>query len=334
MYALLLAAIFAASDLEKAQQQLAAKKYAEALKSLEAAEKKGGLDHDSLLVLHESKGLAQASLKKLDKAEESFKVLLALDPRHDMTGKYKGEVVKAVEAAQAWLKDNGALSVVALDPGVQGGKVKQVSVSVKNDPLKLINSIRIYLKQDGGTWKPVDAPITNGVAAADTDGQSVEFWAEADDAHKNQLMFLGSALRPIKQTAPEEIAEVKPEPKPEPAPAAAPKKEPVASLTPAASEPAPAVTEEAPKQGSMLRPVSLVILGAAAVAAAVGIYFGATSAGAGNQIRLDQMAGTFSNVELYDRDQSRIGQARIANGLFIGAGVAALAAVLMFVLGG
>src|SRR4051812_14748318 len=96
-------------ELEKAQKLLASKKYADALKALEAAEKKGGLDHDSYMTLLESKGLSQASLNKVDPATESFKALLSIDPRRDLEGKYKGDVVKAITAAQEWVKANGAL---------------------------------------------------------------------------------------------------------------------------------------------------------------------------------------------------------------------------------
>src|SRR4051794_19921531 len=96
-------------DLEKAQKLLASKKYADALKAIDAAEKKGGLDHDSLMTLLESKGLCQAELKKPDLATEAFKELLALDPRRDIQGKYKGDAVKSLDAATEWVKAKGGL---------------------------------------------------------------------------------------------------------------------------------------------------------------------------------------------------------------------------------
>src|SRR3954470_16022990 len=91
-------------ELEKAQKLLASKKYADALKAIDAAEKKGGLDHDSLMTLLESKGLCQAELKKPDPATESLRALLALAPRRDIQGKYKGDVVKSLDAATEWVK--------------------------------------------------------------------------------------------------------------------------------------------------------------------------------------------------------------------------------------
>ena len=68
-------------DLEKAQQLLAQKKYDAALKSIEAAAKKGGLERESLLTLLESRGLAQAFLGQTEKAEESFRSVLQLEPK-------------------------------------------------------------------------------------------------------------------------------------------------------------------------------------------------------------------------------------------------------------
>ena len=337
------------ADLEKAQKALAAKKYPDALKAIEAAEKKGGLDLDSYSTLLESKALALASTKKLPQAEEAFKTLLTLDPRRDLAGKYKGDVVKALEAALAWVNQNGGLQVVALEPGASGGKVKQVSVSVKNDPLKLAKTARIYLKQGDGTWKPVDVAVNNGVAAADTDAAEVEYWAELQDANKNQLKFLGSALRPQKATAPPVVAEAPPPPKKEEKPVAKPVEKPVEKapvaeapvkeeepkLTPRENEGTEAtVTEDSGKGGSVLRPVSYAVLGAAIIAAGVGVYFGATSEGAKSSIRMDQMSMTFTAQQLYDRDQARIGQAQVANGMFITAAVAAVIGVVLFVLGG
>jgi tetratricopeptide (TPR) repeat protein len=327
-------------ELEKAQKLLASKKYADALKALEAAEKKGGLDHDSYMTLLESKGLCQASLKKADAATDAFKALLALDPRRDLEGKYKGDVVTAISAAQEWVKANGALVVAAREPLAQGGKVKQVSLQVKSDPLKWAQAARIHVKQADGSWKPADVAFTDGVAKADTDAATVELWAEVHDAQKNQLLFVGSSIRPVKQSAPAEVAEA---PKPAPAPAPEPEKPAaVAAAAPAATaataEPAPAaaveVSETPKSSGSALRTVSYPVFGVGVVAAAVGIYFGASASSARTSILADQMAATMTAQMLYDRDQARIGQATAANALFITAGVLAVAAIVMFIAGG
>lgn len=326
------------ADLERAQKALAAKKYPEALKAIEAAEKKGGLDLDAHSTLLESKALALASTRKLDKAEEEFKKLLVIDPRRDLSGKYKGDVVKALEAALAWVSKNGGLQVIGLEPTAANGKVSKVGVQVKNDPLGWAKTARIWVRDAGGQWKSTDAALTNGAASADADGADVEYWVELHDASRNQVKLLGSPVRPQHAVAPAVVAEApKPSPKAEAAPvAAAPVRDAEPVLTPRedGEKTDAAVTDESPKSGSMLRPVSYVLLGAGVISAGIGVYFGATSMGARSQILMDSMAMTFTQQQLYDRDQARIGQAQIANALFITAAALAVVGVVLFVLGG
>lgn len=183
-------------DLQKAQTLLAQKKYDAALKALDAAEKKGSLDREALLTLLESRGLALASLNKLDDAEKNFRSVLALDGKRDLTGKYQGKVAGVIAAAKDWYAKNGGIELGALEPGAEDGRVKQVSLFVKNDPLKLITHIRFYLRTDGGAWKPVDTNVANGAAAVDTDAATVEWWAAALTEKQDQLMFLALRASP------------------------------------------------------------------------------------------------------------------------------------------
>ncbi len=320
-------------ELEKAQKALAAKKYPEALKQLDAAEKKGGLDVDSYATLLESKALALASTKKVDAATEEFKKLLALDPRRDLAGKYKGDVVRALDAALSWVGQAGGNQLAALEPEAAGGRVKRVNVQVKNDPLQMVKAVRFHLK-DG---KTVEAVPANGVASADADGESVEFWAEALDDKKNQVELLGSAIRPIAQAAPAAPVAVAEKPKPAEKAAAAPvaeaPKEDV-KLVPADKEPDATLTDEPKKKNVGLRGVSYALLGAGVISAGVGAYFGINAQSSRSQILTDQMAGTFSQQVLYDRDQAAIGQAKIANALFITAAAVAVIGVILFVISG
>jgi len=318
-------------ELEKAQQQLGAKKYADALKSLDAAAKKGGLDRESLLTLLESRGLAQASLGQLDKAEENFRSVLQLEPKRDLTGKYAGKVAGVIASAKEWFKTNGGIELGPLDPGVQDGRVKQVSLFVKNDPLKLITQARFYLRKDGGAWKPVEVQVVNGAAATDVDAETIEWWAELLSEKKDQLMFLGSAGRPVKQSAPAPVVAAKtdvPEKKVEPK---------VASVTPVEKPEdrldKPEVTTAPTTQGSALRPVGYVLLGLGVVAAGVGTYFGVTANGEREKIKTELASGSFDTAALYARDQAAISQARVANILFASAGGLAIAGGICWFLG-
>lgn len=313
-------------DLEKAQAQLAQRKYADALKSLDAAEKKGGLDRDSYLTLLESKGLALAQTGKADAAELSFRSVLCLDPKRELAGKYAGPVGKPIAAAIEWSKANGALELVALDPGVSNGRVKQISFAVKNDPLKLVKVVKFYVKSDGGSWKPTPGTVTNGAGSLDVDADVVEWWAETQDDKSSQVAFLGSALKPVKNTAPAPVAvvEKKPDaPKADPVmtPKAEPKPEPVA----------PAVTETA---SSPLRPIGYGLLGAGVIAIGVGAYFGVTYNSERAAIKDALMTGSATQASLFERDQASIRNGAIANALFIGGGALVAGGAVLWFVGG
>ncbi|MFT3713608.1 MAG: hypothetical protein QM817_38615 [Archangium sp.] len=320
-------------DLEKAQTLLAQKKYDAALKAIEAAAKKGNLERESLLTLLESRGLAEASLGKTDKAEESFRAVLQLDARRDLTGKYTGKVATVVAAAKEWFKNNGGIEVGPLDPGAADGRVTQVSLFVRNDPLKLINRAKFYVRTDGGAWKPQDAKVINGAAAIDTNGNSVDWWAELVSEEGNQLMFLGSAGKPIKQTAPAPVAVAKVEERP--AVVDAPKKTEEPKVTPKEERlEKPEVTTTASTGGSALRPVGYVFVGLGVAAVGVGAYFGITANGMRESIKADLMAGRSSATELYTRDQAAITNSIIANTLFISGAAVAVTGAIFWLVGG
>ncbi|MBL8916107.1 MAG: hypothetical protein JNM17_35735 [Archangium sp.] len=333
-------------DLEKAQKLLAAKKYAEALKAIDAASKKGNLERDSLLTLWESRGLAEASTGKLDKAEESFRSVLQLDPRRDLTGKYTGKVADVVARAKEWFKNNGGIEVGPLDPGAADGKVTQISLFVRNDPLKLISKAKFYVRVDGGPWKPVEAKVVNGAAATDINATTVEWWAELTSEENNQLMFLGSAGKPVKQSAPAPVAVAKVEEKPvvKDEPGKAPGGDAVggnketpketAKVTPKDEDLSkPEVTKSASSGGSALRPVGYVLIGLGVAAVGVGAYFGITYNGMRESIKADLMSGAASTSALYTRDQAAITNGAIANTLFISGGALVVTGALFWFLG-
>jgi hypothetical protein len=317
-------------DLEKAQQLLAQKKYDAALKSIDAAAKKGGLERESMLTLLESRGLAQASLGQTEKAEESFRAVLQLEPKRELTGKYTGKVVPVIAAAKEWFKTNGTIEVGPLDPGTEEGRVKQVSLFVKNDPLKLVRKAKFYVRKDGGAWKPVEANMANGAAATDVDGEVIEWWAELLTERNDQLLFLGSAGKPIKQTAPAPVAVARVEEKKPDAPVA----QPEAKLVPAPEKREEVVTIKEPvTRMSGLRTTGFVLMGVGVVAAGVGTYFGVTSNSTRETVKASLAMGGYDPVELYNRDQGAITNAAIANALWIGGGAVGLTGLLFAILG-
>ncbi|MGV3620549.1 MAG: hypothetical protein ACO1OB_07015 [Archangium sp.] len=312
-------------DLQKAQTLLAQKKYDAALKALDAAEKKGGLDREALLTLLESRGLALASLNKLDEAEKNFRSVLALDGRRDLSGKYQGKVNTVIASAKDWYAKNGGIELGALEPGAENGRVKQISLFVKNDPLKLITHIRFYVRADGGAWKPLDTTVANGAAAVDVDAASIEWWAAALTEKQDQLMFLASAGRPVKQSPPAAA------PTPVATKSDAPKE---TVLTPKETvDPAADVRDEPKTAMSPVRGVGIGFLVAGAVAAGVGTYFGISSGAAATSIRTSLMNGGYDPNALYQQDQARITQAAIANALIIGGAALGVTGIVLIIVG-
>ena len=314
-------------DLEKAQQLLAQKKYDAALKSIDAAAKKGGLERESLLTLLESRGLAQASLGQTEKAEESFRSVPQLEPRRDLTGKYTGKVVGVIAAAKEWFKEHGGIELGPLDPGAEGGRVKQISLFVRNDPLKLISHVRFYVRQDGGAWKPIEASLANGAAATDVDGEVIEWWAEAQSEKKDQLMFLGSAGKPIKQSAPAPVAvapvavvEVK-------------KDAPVETKLTPKEKPEERLELQPTMRSNPLRPVGFVLLGVGLATVGVGTAFGISANSTRESVKASLAAGGGDPAELYARDQSAIASSRLANIMFAVGGGLGLTGILFAILG-
>lgn len=308
-------------DLQKAQTLLAQKKYDAALKALDAAEKKGGLDREALLTLLESRGLALASLNKLDEAEKNFRSVLALDGRRELSGKYQGKVNTVIAAAKDWYAKNGGIELGALEPGTENGRVKQVSLFVKNDPLKLITHIRFYIRADGGAWKPLDTTVANDAAAIDVDAATIEWWAAALTEKQDQLMFLASAGRPVKQSAPAVVAKND-----------APKETvltPETKVTPIDDvRESPATTAMSPVRG-----VGIGLLVAGAVAGGVGTYFGISANTAAANIRTSLMNGGYDPNALYQQDQARITQSAIANAMLIGAGALGITGIILIIVG-
>ncbi len=315
-------------DLEKAQQLLAQKKYDAALKSIDAAAKKGGLERESLLTLLESRGLAQASLGQTEKAEESFRSVLQLEPRRDLTGKYTGKVVGVIAAAKEWFKEHGGIELGPLDPGAEDGRVKQISLFVRNDPLKLISHVRFYVRKDGGAWKPIEASLANGAAAADVEGEVIEWWAEAQSEKKDQLMFLGSAGKPIKQSAPAPVV-VAPVVVAEVKKADAPVE---TKLTPK-EKPEERLELQTTMRGNPLRPVGFVLLGVGVATVGVATAFGISANSTRESVKASLAAGGGDQAELYARDQSAIASARLANIMFAVGGGLGLTGILFAILG-
>jgi hypothetical protein len=314
-------------ELEKAQELMGIKKYAAALKSLDVAAKRTGIDRDSWLTILELKGLAEAQLGKAALAESTFKQLLSLDLKRNLVGKYSGKPAAPIAAAQAFVLNSGPLEAIALEPGAENGVLKQISVGVKSDPIGMAKIVKFHVKALSGAWKQTESPLSNGSATCDVNESNIEYWIEVLGERSTQLVFLGTAVKPLKAMAPAPVvaAVVKPVPAEEPRLTMTPVEKNVETM---------AVQTEAPTEGSILRPISYGLMGAGVVAVGVGVYFGVTSSGLRDGIKKDLAAGGANQEALYKRDQQAIADATIANVLFAAGGaVAVTGGILWFVSG-
>jgi serine/threonine-protein kinase len=154
----------------------------------------------------------------------------------------------------------------------------------------------------------------------------VEWWAELQDATKNQVAFLGSALKPIRNTAPAPVAVAPPPPEKKPEPV---KAEPAPTPTPTPAPQAEAAVSTTPSASvTGTRIAGYALMGAGVIALGVGTFFGVTANGQAEAIRAANTPGA-NQLELFTRDQARIQNATLANVFIIsGAAVAAGGAVL------
>jgi hypothetical protein len=188
------------ADLDKASRLLFDQKYEAAARALEIAARSTGNRRDTVLRILELQGAVYAQLGQEPKAKAAFQQLLALDPKRDLNGKYNPKVLKAFELAQQWLMENPPLELAVEAAAVDGsGKVMQIAVKVKNDTLKLGRKVRFNVRPDGLKWSELDVDIQGSYAAAGTDAEAVEWYAELLGERDAVLLTVGSQRSPIRE---------------------------------------------------------------------------------------------------------------------------------------
>lgn len=205
-----------AAELDKASRQIFDQKYEAAARTLEVASRQSGNRRETVLRILELQGVAYAQLGQEAKAKTAFQTLLSLDPKRDLAGKYKehAKVQKAFDGAQAWLQDNPPVEMAAEPAAVDGsGKVMQIAVKVKNDALKLGRKVRFNVRPDGLKWSELDVDIQGSYAAAGTDAESVDWYAELLGDRDAVLVIVGSQRFPIREGKGAPPHEKKDEPK-------------------------------------------------------------------------------------------------------------------------
>ena len=280
-----------------------------ALKALDAADKVEGNDRATVLEILTLQGIAFGTLGKDAKTRDSFRKLLTLSPSATLPSDLPPRVRTPFFEAKDWASTNGPL-VATPGADVSEGLVRSVQVTVEKDVLRLVRTVRFHLKADAAE-QVVDVALTFGKAEAPVGKSTVSWWAELLSERKGVLVEVGSASAPRKESA---------------------------VVTPVAVAAAPVVEAPAPVSGGWRRPTGVVLLGAGAVAAGVGIVLGVQSNAARTQVtgatkdELGRVTGVTQSQAAALETSART-QATVANVLFGVGGAFAAAGVVLVVLG-
>jgi hypothetical protein len=188
------------ADLDKAARLVFDQKYDVAARALEIASRQTNNRRESVLRILELQGVVYAQLNNEAKSKAAFQQLLAIDPKRELLGKYNAKVIKPFEQAQAWLADNPPIDMSAETAALDGqGKVVQIAVKVKNDTLKLGRKVRFNIRPEGLKWSELEVDIQGSYAAAGTDAEAIEWYAELLGERDAVLVQVGSQRTPFRE---------------------------------------------------------------------------------------------------------------------------------------
>jgi hypothetical protein len=316
MLALALAALIqatdASEDLKHGEELFAAYKWADARRALTRARAQKGLTRDQLLRILELSGVAAAQQRQPAAAQAAFTELLTLDPQRKLEADYAPRVMTPFYEARRVVQERGALTVAATAEA-STEQIEALTVRVTSDPMKSARAVRFHL----GSQSSV-VPLSAGSARLQVGGSEVSWSAELLGDNEAELWKLETRLErppPPVVTAP---------PPPTPAP------EGVSDVPPSLVE------QEHSTSGA--RVASYVVLVTAVAAGGVGGFFGWRSGDAFSRLAHLSPDSSGRVVSITERDAYALqGQgtqsALAANSLYIAAGVLALAAVLLFLVG-
>lgn len=302
-------AVAAASPLQDAKRLVDDLEFAPALKLLDQLEKTEGNDTETLREIWLLQGISYGTLGKDAKTRDAFRKLLIVFPDTKLPADLPPRVKTPFFEAKDWAATQGAL-VATPRANVEGGKVTSVEVALGPDVLRLARVVRFKVKTEGAE-KTEDVPLSGGKASLAIGAPSVEWTAELLSERKGTLQRIEKRTDSVAASAP------------------------AVALTPrndtAPQTPAVVATTES---NTWRRPTGLALLGAGALAAGIGVYFGVTSASTAARVTgaARDDGGRVTGVtqrEAATLEAQAHSQATVANVLFgVGAGLGAAGAVL------
>jgi hypothetical protein len=327
-------------ELKRAESAVSNLRYDDALAALGRARTVRGNDRPTLLRILELQGVVASQLRKTKIAETAFRELLVLDPDHHLARDYAPRVMTTFYEAKRLVSEKGALVVQASDPDTASGEVHAINVQIASDPLAMAKAVRFHWRAEAGEWRESVAPVTSGKASAPAAGVEVSWWAEVIGDQDAVLVLVASGEKPrVDRAGGQPTAGLAPPPSAQaqenPGTGAVPLPPPFVTVSP---EPT-TVTATTSEPTSGLRLGSYVVLGGAVVAGGVGGYFGYQSQHDISTLQNALQSGQNPVVGItektaYNLNNESKQDAVIGNALFATAGVLAVGAVVLWLLGG
>jgi hypothetical protein len=190
----------AAELITQAKGLMAKQKWADAAPMVTKALAEPGNDYESFLTLLEMKGViaAMTATKQQDnKADykDAFGKMLSLDPDRRLKGKWPKKAQQAFAEVQR--KPPAPLEIETSTATQASGKVTEIAIGLKGDPLKLAKTVVFNWRTVGAKWKTKPVPAVTGRVAAKVDGGKIEWYATVLGENDAELGHLASAEIPM-----------------------------------------------------------------------------------------------------------------------------------------
>jgi hypothetical protein len=281
--------------------------------------------------------------------------MLWIQPEAGLPPSADGKAFKAFRAAKDWSRNAPPLEFRPEPAATDDkGKVMQIAAFLKADPLKLVKKVRFHVRANGGSWATVLESVQASYAAAATEADGVEWWAELLADKDSVLATLGSEESPVlegkaraaKKPPPprkdgKPVARADPKADENPSGDARPDDAPVAEARPAAAErqaEAEATQTARPFVITGVRGLGFGLAAVGAVSAIIGVVCGAASAGTRGELAGlptdGSLVTTMTQKEAFEKEASANGLASAANVMLITGGVLAATGVVLVIVGG
>ncbi len=195
-----LCAVAQVADLMPQAKALMAKgKWADAQPLILKSIAEPGNDYETYVTLLEMKGVVAAMTgnKAENKAayREAFGKILSLEPDRRLKGRWPRKAMLAW--AEVARRPPAPLEIETSTASQAAGKITEIAIGLKGDPLKLAKTVLFNWRTIGGKWKTHPVPALIGRVADKVEGGKIEWYATVLGENDAELGHLGTADVPM-----------------------------------------------------------------------------------------------------------------------------------------